>query len=60
MIVDVFHKREDKDMKEKLTLATPIILLILIIVILILSNNLNNLNTTIEVMKSDKVIQKPL
>lgn len=45
-------------MKEKLTLATPIIVSILIIVILILSNNLHNLNTTVEAMKSDNLAEK--
>ncbi len=44
-------------MKEKSTLITPIIVSILIIIILILSNNLHNLNTAVEAMKSDKVIQ---
>jgi len=47
-------------MKEKLTLATSIIVLILIIVVLVLSNNLRNLNTTLETMKSDKVIENHL
>ena len=47
-------------MKEKLTLVTSIIVLVLIIVVLILSYNLHNLNTAIEAMKSDKVIQNNL
>ena len=47
-------------MKEKLTLATPLIVLILIIVILILGSNLYNLNTTVESMKSDEVIENHL
>ncbi|SCY55919.1 hypothetical protein [Alkaliphilus peptidifermentans] len=47
-------------MKEKLTLVTPTIVLVLIILILFLSNNLYNLNTTVEEMKSDKVTQNHL
>lgn len=44
-------------MKEKVTLATSIIVLILIIVILILSNNLYNLNRTVEAIKSEDFIE---
>ena len=44
-------------MKQKFTLATPIIVFGLIIVVLILSYNLHNLNRTIEAIKSEKIVQ---
>lgn len=46
-------------MKEKLTLATSVIGLILIVGVLILGNNLYNLNTTVEAMRSDRAIEIP-
>lgn len=47
-------------MKQKLTLAIPIIVLGLIIVVLVLSYNLYHLNTTIEAIKSDNNTQNHL
>ncbi|SDK11282.1 hypothetical protein [Natronincola ferrireducens] len=47
-------------MKAKLTLVTPSTVVILIVVILILSYNLYNLNTTVEAMKSNEVIENHL
>lgn len=57
---ELFYKMGGLEMREKLTLATPIIGLILIIGILILSNNLYNLNTTVEAIKSNENIQNHL